>query len=112
MKIKLFLDEDVHAGLAHALRQRGYDVVHGQELELKGRSDTQQLLAASRRRRCLFSFNVKDFVILHNAYVQTGKHHWGIIVSKQLPFTETMSRIMKFLQNTDDERMRSHLEFL
>jgi len=34
MKIRLFLDEDVHAALAHALRRRGYDVIHAQELEL------------------------------------------------------------------------------
>jgi len=50
MKIRLFLDEDVHAGLAHALRQRGYDVVHAQELDLKGRSDTEQLMVASGQR--------------------------------------------------------------
>ncbi len=40
MKIKLFLDEDVHSGLAHALRKRGYDVIHAQELDRKGRSDS------------------------------------------------------------------------
>jgi hypothetical protein len=27
MKLRLFLDEDVHSGLAHALRRRGYDVI-------------------------------------------------------------------------------------
>ena len=112
MKIRLFLDEDVHAGLAHALRQRGYDVVHAQELDLKGRSDTEQLMVASRQRRCLFSFNVKDFVILHKDYLNNKKNHWGIIVSKQLPFSDTMSRLMKFLQHADGESMRSYLQFL
>ena len=38
MKIELFLDEDVHSGLAHALRKRGYDATHAQELDRKGRS--------------------------------------------------------------------------
>jgi hypothetical protein len=33
MKVKLFLDEDVHSGLAIVLRKRGYDVYHAQELE-------------------------------------------------------------------------------
>ena len=33
MKLRLLLDEDVHSGLAHALRSRGYDVVHAQELD-------------------------------------------------------------------------------
>lgn len=31
MKLRLFLDEDVHFGLADALRKRGYDAVHTQE---------------------------------------------------------------------------------
>ena len=43
MKPKLFLDEDLHSGLAHALRQRGYDVVHARELDRKGRTDRDQL---------------------------------------------------------------------
>ena len=43
MKIELFLDEDVHSGLSHALRKRGYDAIHAQELERKGRSDSDQL---------------------------------------------------------------------
>ena len=31
--LRTFLDEDVHSGLAHALRKRGYDVIHAQELD-------------------------------------------------------------------------------
>jgi predicted nuclease of predicted toxin-antitoxin system len=84
MKIELFLDEDVHSGLAHALRKRGYDAIHAQELDRKGRSDSDQLLFAIRQERCLFTFNVKDFVILHNQHAKSQQEHWGIIVSKQL----------------------------
>ena len=43
MKIKLLLDEDVQVAVAHALRQRGYDVYHAQELSRKGNSDDEQL---------------------------------------------------------------------
>ncbi len=43
MKIEVFLDEDVHSGLADALRRRGYDAVHAQELDRKGRSDSDHL---------------------------------------------------------------------
>jgi predicted nuclease of predicted toxin-antitoxin system len=49
MKIALLIDEDVHSGLAHALRKRGYDAVHAQELDRKGRSDSQQLRFASEQ---------------------------------------------------------------
>jgi predicted nuclease of predicted toxin-antitoxin system len=45
-KIKLFLDEDVHAVLSTILQKRGLDVEHAQEMEKKGMSDTEQLTYA------------------------------------------------------------------
>lgn len=112
MNLKLFLDEDVHSGLAHALRRRGYDVVHAQELDRKGRSDGDQLLLAIRQERCIVSFNVKDFVIPHNKYAETHQEHWGIIVSKQLPFKVTMTGLLKLLGRVSKESMKNHIEFL
>ena len=112
MKIELFLDEDVHSGLAHALRKRGYDAIHTQELDRKGLSDSNQLLFTIQQERCFFTFNVKDFVILHNQHVKSRKEHWGIIVSKQLPFRETMSKLLRLLQCTPKETMRNNIEFL
>jgi len=41
MKFELFLDEDVHSGLAHALRKRGYDAIHAQKMNRKGLSDSE-----------------------------------------------------------------------
>ncbi len=112
MKIELLLDEDVHSGLAHALRKRGYDAIHAQELDRKGRSDADQLLFAIQQKRCLFTFNVKDFVILHNQHMKNCQEHWGIIVAKQLPFRETMSRLLGLLQRHSKKTIKNHLEFL
>ncbi len=112
MKIEVFLDEDVHSGLADALRKRGYDAVHAQELDRKGRSDSDQLLFAIQQSRCFFTFNVKDFVILHNQHVKNQQDHWGIIVSKQLPFREAMSKLLRLLQLFDKETIKNRLEFL
>ncbi len=112
MKIELFLDEDVHSVLAHALRKRGYDAIHAQELNRKGVSDVDQLLFAIGQERCLFTFNVKDFVILHNEQMKAQQEHWGIILSKQLPFRETMSRLLSLLQRYNKEEMKDRLEFL
>jgi predicted nuclease of predicted toxin-antitoxin system len=112
MKIELLLDEDVHSGLALALRKRGYDVVHAQELDRKGKSDSEQLLFATQQKRCIFTFNVKDFVILHNQYAKSGKEHCGIIVSKQLSFKETMSKLLHLLQYKAKETMKNNLAFL
>lgn len=58
MKIRLFLDEDVHAGLAPALRRRGYDVVHAQELELKGRTDQDNWPVQSPKNALCSPYNV------------------------------------------------------
>jgi len=112
MRIELFLDEDVHSGLAHALRNRGYNTIHAQELDRKGVSDSDQLLFAIQQERSFFTFNVRDFVILHNQYVKGQKIHWGIIVSKQLPFRETMSKLLRLLQHNTKETIKNHLEFL
>jgi len=56
MKIQLLIDEDVHAGLAHALRKRGYDAIHAQELDGKGRSDSDQ--------QCIFLFRASSAALL------------------------------------------------
>lgn len=56
MKPSLLLDEDIHFDLAHALRVRGFDAVHTQELERKGRPDEDQLEYAASQQRCLLTF--------------------------------------------------------
>ena len=85
-KIRILLDEDVHAALSTILQKRGFDVVHAQEVDKKGISDAEQLEYAVNERRCLISFNVKDYVLLHNDYVRQEKEHWSII-TYQVPVT-------------------------
>jgi hypothetical protein len=71
------------------LRLRGFDVAHAQELQRKGRSDAEQLQHAASEGRCLVTYNVKDFVLLHREYTASGRSHCGLVVSKQLPLRET-----------------------
>lgn len=111
-KIKLFLDEDVHASLSTILKKRGVDVVHAQEVDRKGRSDSDQLEYASQQERCLISFNVKDYVLLHNQYVQERKGHWGIILSKQLSMGETLRKVLMVLQSNSKNSMKNRILFL
>jgi len=94
MKIELFLDEDVHSGLAHALRKRGYDAIHAQELDRKGRSDSDQLLFAIHQERCLFTFNVKDFVILHNQHAKSQQGTLGDHCFKTTPIQRNDVKIV------------------
>ena len=111
-KLKLLLDEDIHASLGPILRKRGFDVEHAQELDRKGKMDSEQLLYAVENKRCLVTFNVKDFVLIHNTYVDTNREHWGIIVSKQSPVGQIMRKLLNVLSTQSQESMKNRLLFL
>jgi hypothetical protein len=74
--------------------------------------DKDQLEFAAREDRCLVTFNVGDFVRLHNRWLQAGHEHAGIIVSKQLPIGESLRRLLVLLLREDAASMRSNLRFL
>lgn len=112
MKPRIFLDEDVPLELGRALRKRGFDALHAQEVERKGRSDEEQLSYAVREERCFVSFNVKDFVLIHNEYVKAGNHHFGIVVGRQRPIGETMRRLLRLLGRDPCDSLENRLEFL
>ena len=111
-RVKLFLDEDMHAVLSTLLRKRGFDVAHAQEMDRKGITDEDQLAFAAAQKRCLISFNVKDFARLHNEYVVAGKEHWGIVLSKQIPVGEVLRRVLAALGNQSRDSIRNRLIFL
>jgi hypothetical protein len=112
MKLRLFLDEDVHAALAVALRKRGHDAVHALEEKRLGLADESQLNFATEENRCLVTFNVGDFVRLHNRWIGEGCEHAGIIVSKQLPVGESLRRLLILLQRESGDSMRGQARFL
>ncbi|HEY1717923.1 MAG TPA: DUF5615 family PIN-like protein [Verrucomicrobiae bacterium] len=112
MKLRIFLDEDVHAALAAALRKRGHDAVLALEEKRLGLSDESQLNFATQENRCLVTFNVGDFVRLHNRWIDAGREHAGIIVSKQLPVGEMLRRLLALLQKENADSMRGQMRFL
>jgi hypothetical protein len=112
MKLRLFLDEDVHAALAAALRKRGHDAILALEEKRLGLSDESQLNFATQQNRCLVTFNVGDFVRLHNRWMDAGREHAGIIVSKQLPVGEMLRRLLALLQKENGDSMRGQVRFL
>ncbi len=112
MKVRLFLDEDVHCSLADALRKRGYDATHTSEDGRLGSTDRQQLEFAVGKGRCLMTFNVGHFVQLHNLWLQSGREHHGIIVSKQLPIGESLRRLLVLLQHETAASIKGQLRFL
>ena len=78
---KLHLDADTSfKALQKALTARGHDVTPTPTVWMPlDASDEAQLLGATAQGRCLFTFNVRDFVALAQFY----PHHAGIILAAQ-----------------------------
>ena len=83
-EIRFHLDEDAEAhALIRALRSRGVDVATTAETGLTEASDADQLLWATGQGRTLLTYNAADFCRLHGKFVETGRHHAGIVIIEQ-----------------------------
>lgn len=78
---KLHLDADTSIrSLQQLLIARGHDVTRTPCRWIAAdASDEEQLLAATAQGRCLFTFNIRDFVALAARYPQ----HGGILLAAQ-----------------------------
>ena len=110
--ISLFLNEDVHEGLAAALRRQGIDAVNTQECGRKEAKDAEQLAFAVSQQRALMTFNIADFEALADEYFWQDKHHFGIIVSPQRSFWETFRRLVLLTSKFTRESLANQLIYL
>jgi Domain of unknown function (DUF5615) len=80
-KLKLHLDADTSSKALHsALVSKGHDVTRTPNDWMPfDASDETQLLRATAQGRGIFTFNVKDFLVLAQQYPQ----HGGIILAAQ-----------------------------
>src|SRR5690349_17568409 len=114
-QIRLYLDEDaMRRSLVFALRARNVDVLTAAESKMINRSDDEHLATASALGRVLFSFNVGDYCALHQASLDAGRTHGGIIVAPQQHDSvgEELRGMMRLLDCRTAEEMCSRLEFL
>ena len=95
-KHKLYLDEDVDPILSKILRERGHDVTSAVGVRMKTLSDYEQIEFAISEGRTILTHNIKHFVEISNEYAATGKTHFGIIVSNQLPLKEILKRLLRW----------------
>lgn len=112
MRIKLYLDEDVDISLAHALKQKGIDVLTTQESGNKRLSDSEQLEFAVNNKRVMFTHNKRDFLLLHKSYLLEGRSHYGIILSDQRTVGEMLRGLSKLIFSLTAEQMKNRREFL
>lgn len=103
-KVRLHLDADTSIKALHrALLEQGHDVTRTPcEWIAADASDVEQLLSATAQGRCIFTFNVRDFVVLSHRY----PHHQGILLAAQKSWTLTtlisaLERVLSAPEPTD-----------
>lgn len=101
MKIALLCDEHIPYGIVTALRLRGEEITHVEELGRKGLSDAEHLEYAATNSFAFFTYDVPDFTVLHKQYLQQGKHHAGLIFAQELSISEAVRRLSDFLHFND-----------
>ncbi|MEW5829382.1 MAG: DUF5615 family PIN-like protein [Chloroflexota bacterium] len=107
---RLHLDADAsNAALADALVKRGHDVTRTPNgwIALDA-SDTEQLLASTAQGRCIFTFNVRDFIPLANLY----PNHAGIVVSRQRPMPQLLEALDCLLSELQAEDLAGQVRWL
>lgn len=111
-RVRLHLDADVSRKSLHqALLDLGHDVTRTPESWIaRDASDEQQLLAATAQGRCIFTFNIRDFVILARTY---PRHH-GILLAAQQSwsFSDLLSALDRFLCETEEHQMIGQVRWL
>jgi hypothetical protein len=109
---RLYLDEDVQAGVATGLRRRGFDVLTTAEAERLGSTDGEQLRFAVVQARCLFTFNRGDYAALHTNMMDAGEHHFGIVVSRQVRIGAAVRMLSRLLSTHGTDELRHRLIWL
>jgi hypothetical protein len=109
-KLRLHLDADTsRVSLWRALLERGHDVTRTpNDWMALDATDEQQLLGATAQGRCIFTFNIRDFVALAKRYPR----HGGIILSTQKPMHELLKSLDCMLSETDAEDWSGQVRWL
>ncbi len=114
-RIRLYFDEDaMQQVLVVALRARRVGVFTASESGMINRSDEQHLSNATRAGLALYSFNIKDYAMLHEQWMAAGRAHSGIILAPQQRFSvgDQLRRLLRSLNRVPASQMESRIEYL
>ena len=84
--MRLLLDEQQPGRVAALLRRDGHDVSAVAETVWRGRSDAEILEIASAESRTVVTENARDFAVLHRQWMDTGRSHYGIVLTSRRRF--------------------------
>ncbi len=109
---KLYLNEHVSPRLASQLRRHGFDAISSQDAHKLAQDDGAQLAFAAAEGRAIVTFNVKDFLALHEKYLAEGKEHCGIIFSTEEPTGVLMRRLLRLLNSLSSGELKNQVRWL
>ena len=111
-KLHLHLDADTSSkALYNALLERGHDVTRTPTAWMPfDASDEQQLLGATAQGRAIFTYNIRDFIVLGERY----PHHAGIILARQksMSLNELINALDRVLRETDADEWTGQTRWL
>lgn len=107
--VSLYLDEDVSAILAKAVRGRGFDLLTTQEAGKLGNDDSGQLAFAVDERRALLTHNRADFERLAEEYFIAERFHHGIVIAVRRPPREILARLLPLLNRFTADEMENRV---
>ena len=113
--VRLYVDEDAsEQAVVRGLRARAIDVLTTAEAGNLGATDPEQLAFAAAENRTIFTFNVGDFARLHREYLESGRHHSGIVVlpDQRCSVGDKIRRVARFIHSVTAEDMVDRMEYL
>lgn len=110
--IELYIDEDVDVLVAELLRARGFDALTTRDAHHLHATDEEQLAFAAAEQRALLTHNRADFEALHQTYMDSGRHHTGILIAVRHPAYEIMRRLLLILNSVTADEMQDQVRYL
>ncbi|BAY64535.1 hypothetical protein NIES22_46340 [Calothrix brevissima NIES-22] len=114
-QIRLYLDEDsVEKSLITAFRHAGLDIVTVADVSRQSYSDEEQLIWATEQGRAIYSYNRRDFCLLHSEFLSVQRNHAGIILLQQQRYSigQQLQGVLKLVATQSAEEMVNQLVFL
>jgi hypothetical protein len=109
---KLYLNEHLSPRLASELRRYGFDALSSHEAERLSDPDDGQFAFAVSQQRAMVTFNVGDFVRLHQQYTADGREHWGVVLSTEEPIGVLLHRLLRLLNSVSGEELKNQVRWL
>lgn len=107
-----YLDEDVDVDLVPALRQEGFEAYSVRDVGRRTLPDIEQLRFAAERGWTLVTHDVEHFKLLHIEWLEQGRDHSGIVVSKRVEIGRMLRALLNLLNRVSAEEARNQLFYL